>query len=120
LICRIAQINCKSEEAKTDSPLTQQGLNKMNAITTNIDLNVLQIKQAIESFPQSEARNDCLGALAQSKETLEKFLDSVLWIRPDYAFDNEEDKKYYQNAGAIEEDLTLKRLIFEDYYPHLK
>lgn len=92
----------------------------MNAITNNIDLNVLQIKQAIESFAHSEARSDCLSALAHSKETLEKYLDSVLWVRPDYAFDNDEDKKYYQDAGAIEEHLTLKRLIFEDYYPHLK
>jgi hypothetical protein len=92
----------------------------MNAITSNIDLNVLQIKQAIESFPQSEACNDCLGALAQSKETLEKFLDTVLWVPSDWAFDNDEDKKYYQDAGAIEEELIIKELIYNENLPTLK
>jgi len=92
----------------------------MNAITSNIDLNVLQIKQAIESFPQSEARNDCLGALVQSKETLEKFLDATLWVPADWAFDNDEDKKYYQDSGKIEEDLVCKGLIYNENLPTLK
>lgn len=86
----------------------------MNSIISNIDLNVLQIKQAIESLPHNEAGSDCLGALAQSKDTLEKFLDSALWVGDDYAFDNDEDKKYYQDAGVIEEKLVSESLIYAD------
>lgn len=86
----------------------------MNAINNAIDLNVLLIKQAIEGFAQSDARNDCLGALAQSKETLESHLDSHLWLPSDYEFDNEEDKKYYQELGQIEEKLVAESLIYND------
>lgn len=86
----------------------------MNAINNAIDLNVLLIKQAIESFAQSDARNDCLGALAQSKETLESYLDSHLWLPSDYEFDNDEDKKYYQELGQIEEKLVAESLIYND------
>jgi hypothetical protein len=92
----------------------------MTTAISNIDLNVLQIKQAIESFPQSEARNDCLGALAQSKETLEKFLDATLWVPSDWEFDNDQDKKYYQDSGKIEEDLVSKGLIYNENLPSLK
>lgn len=57
----------------------------MNAITNNIDVNVLQIKQAIESFAHSEARSDCLGALAQSKDALVRHLDQHLWVHEGYS-----------------------------------
>lgn len=86
----------------------------MNAITNNIDLNVLQIKQAIESFAHSEARSDCLSALAHSKQALMHHLDIHLWIPADYEFDNDEDKKYYQDCGQIEEKLVSKSLIYTD------
>lgn len=92
----------------------------MTTAISNIDLNVLQIKQAIESFAHSEARSDCLGALAQSKETLEKFLDATLWVPMDWEFDNDEDKKYYQDAGEIEEGLIIKGLIYNENLPQLK
>lgn len=86
----------------------------MNAITNNIDLNVLQIKQAIESFAHSEARSDCLSALAHSKDALVRHLDQHLWVAADYAFDNDEDKKYYQDCGQIEEKLVNESLIYAD------
>lgn len=86
----------------------------MNAITNNIDLNVLQIKQAIESFAHSEARSDCLSALAHSKDALVRHLDQHLWLAADYAFDNDEDKKYYQDCGQIEEKLVSESLIYAD------
>jgi hypothetical protein len=84
---------------------------KMNS---NINLNVLQIKQAIEAFPHSDARTDCLSALSHSKEALVKHLDQHLWVPAEYAFDNDEDKKYYQDCGAIEEKLVGKSLIYND------
>lgn len=86
----------------------------MNAITNNIDLNVLQIKQAIESFAHSEARSDCLSALAHSKDALVRHLDQHLWVAEGYQFDNDEDKKYYQDCGKIEEKLASESLIYAD------
>lgn len=86
----------------------------MNAITNNIDLNVLQIKQAIESFAHTEARSDCLSALAHSKDALVRHLDQHLWVHEGYAFDNDEDKKYYQDCGQIEEKLVSESLIYAD------
>lgn len=86
----------------------------MNAITNNIDLNVLQIKQAIESFAHSEARSDCLSALAHSKDALVRHLDQHLWVHESYEFDNDEDKAYYQDCGQIEEKLVSESLIYAD------
>lgn len=80
----------------------------------DIDLNVLQIKQAVESFAHSEARSDCLSALAHSKDALVKHLDQHLWVPADYVFDNDEDKKYYQDCGQIEEKLVSESLIYVD------
>lgn len=86
----------------------------MTTSISNIDLNVLQIKQAIESNAHSEARSDCLSALAHSKEALVRHLDQHLWVPADYAFDNDEDKKYYQDALEIEANLIAKGLIYND------
>lgn len=82
--------------------------------TQAIDMNVLKIREALEEMAQSDARADCFGALAQSKESLEKLFDSQLWVGEDYEFDNDEDEKYYIALSHIETELVGKVLIYND------
>lgn len=79
-----------------------------------VDINVLKIREALEGMAPSDARADCFGALAQSKQCLEKLFDSQLWVGEDYEFDNDEDEKYYISLSHIETELVGKALIYND------
>jgi hypothetical protein len=87
-------------------------MTSLTALTVNT--NTLKIREALENTTQSEARADCFGALAQSKECLENLFDSQLWMGEDYEFDNDEDEKYYISLSHIESDLVLKGLIYNE------
>lgn len=83
-------------------------------------MNVLKIREALESFPQSEARTACFGELAQSKEALEVFLDWRLWVDPvDKNFQDTAFDQYYADLGQIEEHLVIQGLIYEDSKDYL-
>ena len=79
-----------------------------------IDITSLEIKQALEQFPQSTARSDCLGALAESVQCLEKFLDEWLWLPAEAIVQDDENQCYILTLGQIEEDLVRKSLIYKD------
>lgn len=68
----------------------------------------------IDGYSNNEALIDATNAHRQSKEALEKLLDSVLWVGEDFEFTNETDKAYYLALAQIEERLVAHELIYND------
>lgn len=64
------------------------------------------------SGPYSEAISDAWAASLESKEKLEWFLDSQLFMGEDYEFDNEEDKAYRDCLLRVEAMLVESGLIY--------
>lgn len=86
--------------------------------TQNIDVAV-RAHEVLEGFPQSEARTDCFGALAEGVNSLERFLDEHLWLPADYpAFAGEKESSYYLALSEIEECLVYQDLIYAEGDPY--